>query len=184
MLKRYSHIYILIICILSYSLRAEGVDVPSARDLQRLLNDTCHEKLCLIKKADGQTGYFSRIMNTHQQIKKLESHNVIAHLHSEQASLIDSLCQGDQHPSWCSLFKRFQKYDQQRLENCTDAKCQLMRLYNQLNVYTLKLASILKPYNQELIKLNEKIYQLRYDLETIHGIKADVFNLHPNMLFL
>lgn len=183
MLKKSLYTY----CFISlavHSVDAEGVDVPSAHHLMEILQENCHKKLCLIQDVDSNTQYLRKIMEIQQAIKSFESQRGITQLHKEQANLIDSLCKGNAQPEWCTLFEQFQNNDQKRVEICKTAKCQLMRLYNQLHTYKMKLAELLKPYHQELHNLNERIHYTYDQLTKVHGIESEIFNLYPHMLFL
>ncbi len=158
--KKYFY-YIATISLLSNHILSEGVDIPSAHTLKKLLHKTCYDRQCLIQTADERTRYYPIIMDCHNKIKDLES----------------STAQSTEK-------KQFFYEDGQDEEKCTTTKCQIMRIKHKLHTYTKKLAALLKPYNAELRIINEKIYTLRHQLETLYGIKDDDFYLPENMLFL
>lgn len=179
MVKRYLYRYIVTGIIIGSSMNAKGVDLPTEHELRKLLNDTHHERLCLIKQADTN-GHLDRIMSCHRQIQDLEARSGITDHHNKQALLMNSMCVGENQPKWCNLFEQ---YDQKRFERCSTIKCQIMRLYLQLNTYTTKLSEILEPKKQKLRELNEHIYALKEQLKSLYGYSQD-FTMYPNMLFL
>ncbi len=183
MLRKYSYIYCIIIMVAG-SLEAEGVGIPSAHHLMEILQKNCNGKKCLIQRVDNKTHYLEKIMDIQKAIHDLENQRGIAQFHKEQATLVDSLCKGDSQPEWCALFEQFQNNDQKRTDLCKTVKCQLMRLYNQLHTYKVKLAELLRPYHKELHSLNEQIHYAHDQLIKVHSIESEIFNIYPNMLFL
>ncbi len=182
MIKNYS---LSLVCALSFAVFTIlcEFDVPPAHELQRDLRATCQERFHLIKKADEQ-GCLQKIGECHNQIRYHEAKSGIADAHREQAKIINILALTQHEPTRCALLDHFDHYDQKRFENCTTAKCHIMRLYAQVGHLTDRLACSLQPYKQELLKLNEKIYRLRAELKRTYGIEDEILTLHPNMLFL
>lgn len=163
----------LYISILTGSLiLAEGVDLPTTHQLRKIENDlhkACLEKKCLIQEVDNK-GHFEKITTCLQQIRTLEATTGRTDVHNKQSNLIRALCSTGKHAGSCTLLEEFQACEQEKLNKCTTGKCEIMRLYNQLNSHTKEIAEQLSPeHKKRLQDLNNKIVTTCVTLKAITG---------------
>lgn len=153
-IKNYSYFYVFL-GIFAY-MQADGVDLPSANQLQKILNEKCHEKICLINSGPAAKP-FSQIMSCCTKLEILKQHP-----HSK--------------PSMSKTGG---------IEPCSTVKCQMMRLYYEISFAARRLTNLLSTEDKiKLRALNDEIHNAKNLLIKHYGFNEKDFTTHPNMLFL
>lgn len=149
------NIYILII-FSSSNVFSTSVASEVVPSAHKLQNDlhAAHNQKLAIVQEADKKGYFSKIMECHQKISSIETH-------------------------WATMVQ-----ETLNCQDCTTAKCQIMRLIHQISFNIQSLMKLIKP--EDLIKIQElnlQIHNLKLLLKK-YNLEDKTFKEHPISVYL
>ncbi len=149
------NLYLLILLSNSYVF-SEAVSSGDVPSASELQKDlhAAHHKKLCIVTGADTKGHLSRIMDCHTKIKAIETHGAT------------------------NLPKTLNPQD------CTTAKCQIMRLVHQISFNIQALIKLIKPDElAQIQELNQQIHELKMLLKK-YNIEDKTFDTHPISVYL